>query len=68
MINYGFKDYQNNIWNDSSVDTYNRFNDEVIKRDKNNLSHMAKQELEFYKDQRHKQFIQLCELNNENNR
>jgi len=67
MINYGFKDYQTNARNDSSVDTYNRFNDEVIKRDKNNLNLMAKQELEFYKDQRHKQFIQLCEINNENN-
>lgn len=64
-MEYGFVDYNSNQWSDVSVDTYNRFNAEVAKRDhlpyddRNSLSF---KELEFYKNQRHKNFIQLMEI------
>ena len=61
-MQYGFIDYLGRKWPDSFVDTYNRYDAEVIKRDKPNLCAESKAELEFYRDQRHKQFIQLSEL------
>ena len=62
---YGFVDYKNNVWSDNQVDTYNRFNEQVAKREKipcerGSLSH---KELVFYKDQRHKQFQQIVDIN-----
>jgi hypothetical protein len=61
-LKYGFKDYLGNTWSNNFVGTYNQFNKQVVKRDLLNLCDQSKAELEFYKDQRHKQFIQLCEL------
>lgn len=42
-------------------------NEQVVKRDLPNLCAQSKAELEFYKDQRHKHFIQLCEIASESN-
>ena len=66
-LNYGFKDYLGNTWHNNFVDTYNMFNAQVVKRDLPNLCAQSKAELEFYKDQRHKHFIQLCEIASESN-
>ena len=66
-IEYGFKDYLGNIWPNNFVDIYNQFNEQVVKRDLPNLCAQSRAELEFYKDQRHKQFIQLCEIASESN-
>jgi hypothetical protein len=58
-----FIDLNGSKWSQSSIDTYNRFNEQVEKREKlNNPSEQSKQELEFYRDQRHKTFIQLAEI------
>ena len=63
-MNYGFVDYKGIAWHNSSVDTYNRFDAEVVKRDKPDMvkGSLAHKELEHYKDQRHKVFVQLGEL------
>ena len=64
-MEHGFKDYNGNVWSNASVDTYNRFNIEVEKRDKlhcDDRNSLAFKELEHYKDQRHKTFVQLMEL------
>ena len=64
-LNYGFIDYNGNSWSNASVDTYNKFNEQVVKREKNlplPVGSLALKELEFYRDQRHKTFIQLCEI------
>lgn len=64
-MEYGFVDWNGNKWSNSAVDTYNRFNDEVAKRDKlpyDDRTSLAFKELEFYKDQRHKTFVQLMEV------
>jgi len=64
-IEYGFVDFNGNKWSNNSVDTYNRFNAEVAKRDNlpyNDRSSLAFKELEFYKNQRHKNFVQLMEI------
>jgi hypothetical protein len=64
-MKYGFVDYLNNAWPDAHVDTYNHFNEQVEKREAKQpaLGTMAFDELEFYRDQRHKMFIQLVEIN-----
>jgi len=64
-MQYGFIDFNLNVWPDASVNTYNRFNEQVAKRDKlpaNDKSSLAYKELEFYKNQRHKTFVQLMEI------
>lgn len=64
-MEYGFVDYNGNQWSNNAVDTYNRFNAEVAKRDTvhfKSLDSLAFKELEFYKDQRHKNFVQLMEI------
>ena len=64
-IEYGFVDFNGNQWSNVSVDTYNRFNAEVAKRDNlpyDDRSSLAFKELEFYKDQRHKNFVQLMDI------
>ena len=62
-IQPGFIDLNDLEWSQTSIDTYNRFNEQVEKREAlNNPSVQSKQELEFYRDQRHKTFIQLVEL------
>lgn len=59
----GFIDFNGLQWTQASIDTYNRFNEQVEKREiLNNPSAQSKQELEFYKDQRHKTFLQLSEI------
>jgi len=64
LMQYGFTDYRGNTWGNASVDTYNRFNEQVFKREKLNpvRGTMAFDELEFYRDQRHKCFEQLAEI------
>ena len=64
MINYPFTDYNGNSWSESLVDTYNRYCHEVETRETRKLERdsLAWKELEFYRDQRHKQFIQCCEI------
>ncbi len=64
-MEYGFVDYNGSQWSNVSVDTYNRFNEQVAKRDNlpyNDRSSLAFKELEFYKNQRHKNFVQLMEI------
>lgn len=64
-LNYGFIDYNGNAWSNSSVDTYNRFNEQVVKREKKlplPANSLAFKELEFYRDQRHKTFTLLCDI------
>jgi len=58
---YGFTDYRDNTWSNASVDTYNRFNEQAEKRERLNPARgsLTHDELEFYRDQRHKNFIQL---------
>lgn len=66
-IPYGFVDYFGHAWGDSSVDTYNRACEEVSKRERMYKNPERGSEcfsdLEFYKDQRHKTFVQLVEIN-----
>jgi len=63
-MEYGFIYYTGRKWHNSSVDTYNRACGEVIKREVNKpiSGSLAHKELEFYKDQKHKTFIQLSEI------
>lgn len=63
-LNYGFVDYRGNKWSKNMIDTYNRFNEQVEKRETQNVKNgsLAHKELEFYKDQRNKQFKILCEI------
>jgi len=63
-MKYGFIDYTSKKWHNSSVDTYNRACEEVIKRElhKTIAGSLAHHELEFFKDQQHKTFIQLSEI------
>lgn len=60
-MQYGFEDYQGNIWHDSLVDNYNRANEQVEKRERQNIvvNSLTWQELEYYKDRRHLVF-QIC--------
>ncbi|MEI6423718.1 MAG: hypothetical protein WCP55_15985 [Lentisphaerota bacterium] len=64
-MDYGFIDYNGNAWSNASVDTYNLIDAEVSKRLKLNPAYgsLARTELEFYLDQRHKTFVQLSEIN-----
>ena len=64
-MQYGFVDYLGNVWSDNQVDTYNRYNAQVFKREAvpHDKGSLHCKELEFYKDQRHKQFIQTVDIN-----
>jgi hypothetical protein len=57
-----------NTWIDCHVDNYNRFNEQVEKRERMYKDAVRGSEcfneLEFYKDQRHKCFVQLMDINN----
>jgi hypothetical protein len=63
---YPFTDYMGNEWSKNLIDTYNRFNyrvNEVIRLNKNCVNgSLGHKEIEFYLNQRHKTFIQCCEI------
>ena len=64
-INYGFEDMNGNIWPNSWVDSYNRFNEILEKYKKipeNELSPLTRNEMNFYLDQRHKLFVMFLDI------
>ena len=65
-LEYGFIDYRGNSWPNSCVDTYNRHNEQVEKRERLNPARgsMVFDELEFYRDARHKCFASLTDILN----
>lgn len=64
MITAPFTDYLGHTWTPSLIATYNRFDEQVSKRERQNPppGSEAHKELEFYRNQRHKQFIQCSEI------
>lgn len=67
MITLPFTDYRGSNWSQTMADTYNRFDAEVEKREKKEppRGSQAWHELEFYRDQRHKTFVQLADIAHE---
>jgi hypothetical protein len=65
FMRYGFVDYRGNAWPNAHVDTYNRYNEQVFKRayKETKRGTMAFDEMEFYRDQRHKMFVQIVDIN-----
>lgn len=59
-----FTDYRGSTWTQTLIDTYNRFDAEVEKRERRKppRGSLAHKELEFYRDQRHKQFEQCADI------
>jgi hypothetical protein len=64
MITLPFTDYRGSPWSQTMADTYNRFDAEVEKREKKEppRGSLTWQELEFYRDQRHKTFVMLADI------
>jgi hypothetical protein len=64
MITAPFIDLNGNEWLDILIEIYNRFDAEVAKREVRpyEFGSLGWQELEFYRNQRHKQFVQNCNI------
>jgi len=62
---YGFEDINGNKWCNAWVDSYNSFNT-ILEKYKtipyNQLSPLTLKEMNFYLDQRHKQYVMFLEL------
>lgn len=64
-MQYGFQAFQGMVWCNQWVDTYNRYTkliDQQERKDPLKRGALCNQEIEFYKDQRHRHFVQCMSI------